>query len=129
MIYYKIYLQKKLTNVISPYIITSIPAIIAFTFFTTPSPSAHVSKVFYAYSDAVKIIYFYLNGNHFPQLWFIPMISLYYLISPLLIRLDKKKWIYFLLPAFFTVSLVIGRKNSSTIQNFAHFFSMYLLYP
>jgi len=53
------------------------------------------------------------------------MIAIFYIISPLLIVLDKNRIIYYLLPVFIIVSLIVQR--GSVPQDFVHFFSVYVL--
>lgn len=115
------YYISKLNNVITPYILVSIPAILFFIAFQ------HREVVlWHIYQKPVwmQIIYFYITGGHLAPLWFVPMIALFYIIAPLLIKADKSTWFYCCLPAFFLVSHYVGR--GSVINNFMHFFSAYV---
>lgn len=100
------YYKSKITNVIVPYILISIPAIIAFTAFVERQT---VWEGFYDNTIFMQVGLFYLTGKHLAPLWFIPMISLFYVIAPLLEKTDKNKTIYYLLPAFILLSCFIGR--------------------
>ena len=122
----KNYLNKKFKNVLLPYIIISFPAIIIFTVFLKVPEWGCVNKSFYTYPVIIQGILFYLRGTHLPHLWFIPMITVYYFISPLLIKLDRNQKGYLFLPILFLISLLVGRNNASTLQSFIHFFSVYL---
>ena len=53
------------------------------------------------------------------------MISIFYLIAPILVKADKGKIIYFFLPIFIIVSCYFGRGLPH--ESFVHFFSIYLL--
>ena len=94
----KHYFKSKLSNVLIPYFLISIPAIIVFVVFTERSD---VSPEFYNQSTWLQIASFYFTGKHLAPLWFIPMISLFYIIPPLLIKADKSQYFYLLLPLFF----------------------------
>jgi len=120
---YRKYLVSKLTNVVCPYIILSLPAIIAKT--AVPRP-AEMWTGFYELPVLVQISTFYITGLHAVGYYFIPMICLFYLIAPLLLYLDRRRWVYLFLPAFVAVSLLISR-GWHPLHNMAHFFSAYLL--
>jgi len=121
---YKIaaYLSSKAKNIILPYIIVSIPAIVYFTFITH---RADLSDGFYNNPIAVQILSFYITGDHITAFWFIPMITLYYLISPLLIRLDKSRFFYYFIPLFTLISMFFPRSDNVLIK-FILFFPVYV---
>ena len=115
------YLACKIKNIIAPYIVMSLPAIIVFTFF------AHrwsVDPAFYEQSIPLQIATFYVTGSHLTPYWFIPMIALYYLISPILIWWDRRGTMYLLLPLLLGVSFCVSR--GTLPMNCAHFFSVYV---
>lgn len=118
----KKYFKSKFKNVITPYFIISIPAIVIFV---TILERDSVWLGFYDNSILEQIGLFYLTGKHLAPLWFIPMIAIFYVIAPLLIKADKNKLIYFGLPIFIVLSCFIGRGFPP--QSFIHFFSAYLL--
>ena len=106
-----------------PYFIVSIPAIVLFTFFFH---RPNLGNDFYTHSIVRQIFEFYITGSHVAAFWFIPMITLFYLISPVLARLDKDERIYYFIPLFIIVSILIPR-GQSVLHNFTHFFSIYLI--
>lgn len=118
----KKYYKSKLVNVITPYILISIPAIIIFV---TIMQRETVWDGFYENSTVVQVILFYLTGKHLAPLWFVPMISIFYLLGPLLVKADRGKWFYYLLPGFILLSCIVGRGYPQ--ESFVHFFSVYLL--
>lgn len=118
----KKYYANKLKNVILPYLLISIPAIIVFVFF---QERERVWAGFYENPEWLQIVYFYLTGRHLAPLWFIPMITLFFVVSPLLVAADRNKKIYYLLPLFIIISCFISRGLPH--QSFIHFFSIYLL--
>ena len=121
---FKDYFVKKLQYVILPYLICSIPAILFFVFF---QQRWNVAAGFYGRPWYAQIVMFYLTGAHLAPYWFIPMIFMYYLASPVLAWIDRHPQIYYSLPVFVVVSLLIPRAGAGAVfQNFAHFFSVYL---
>jgi peptidoglycan/LPS O-acetylase OafA/YrhL len=116
----KKYFFTKLTTVVLPYVLVSIPAIIFFVFFEYQND---VWAGFYDNPVWLQILYFYLTGLHLAPFWFIPMISLFYLISPILIILDKNRWAYLCLPLLVLLSCYVPRGD--IFQSFVHFFSVY----
>ena len=107
---YKKYLINKLKNVIMPYFITLLPATIIFSFFIP-----NVKHYLYQYPPIVRFIAGMLHGVAINEvLWFIPMISIFYLASPLLLYLKKKKivWIILILLSLY-MTLFWGRIHIS----------------
>jgi surface polysaccharide O-acyltransferase-like enzyme len=117
----KKYFTTKVKNVITPYFIISIPAIVIFT--TILERQLWVG--FYDNSIFYQIGFFYLTGSHLAPLWFIPMISIFYVIAPILVKVGNNKTIYFCLPLFIVLSCFVDR--GWPFQSFIHFFSAYLL--
>lgn len=119
----KKYYKNKLTNVLLPYLIVSIPAIIIFTFILERDG---VPVGLYDSSYMNIITYFILTGRHLAPLWFIPMIAIFFMVAVPLKNLDKSKVFYMLLPIFILISCFIPR-GGMPYQYFAHFFSIYML--
>ncbi len=120
---YSSYLLSKLKNVVCPYMILSAPAIVLWTLVTRRDD---MWPGFYEHAPITQVVIFYMTGRHITPYWFIPMICVFYLIAPLLVYLDRRRWIYLLLPAFVLVSLTVGR-GWHPLRNAEHFFSAYLL--
>ena len=116
----KKYLFTKLTTVLLPYLLVSIPAIVYFVFFQQRET---VWPGFYDNPHWLQVIYFYLTGLHLAPFWFIPMICLFYIISPVLYALDKHKVSYLLLP--FLILLSCNYPRGDVLQSFVHFLSVY----
>ncbi|MCX7099088.1 MAG: acyltransferase [Methylococcales bacterium] len=116
----KKYFLSKLSTVVLPYLLVSIPAIVTFVFF---QERESLWPGFYDNPRWLQIIYFYLTGLHLAPLWFIPMICLFYCISPLLLLMDRYSWTYLLLPVLVIVSCHVPRGN--IFESFVHFFSVY----
>jgi hypothetical protein len=118
----KKYFVAKLKNVLLPYFLVSIPAIAIFVF---AIPRETVWQGFYDNPQWLQVVYFYLTGMHLAPLWFIPMITLFYIVAPLLVFADKNKHFYWVLPLTIIISCFISRGLPH--QSFIHFFSVYLL--
>lgn len=117
------YYKSKIKNVLIPYFLISIPAIFIFV---TVMERDTVWFGFYDNPTWLQVILFYLTGKHLAPLWFIPMIAVFYLIAPLLIKADKGNAIYYGIPVFVILSCIFGRGDLPGI-NFIHFFSVYLI--
>jgi len=120
---YKKYLFAKFRNVITPYFFISIPAIIVFTLILKRES---VWQGFYDDPVWLQVLNFYLTGLHLAPFWFIPVITIYYLVSPALIQADKSSVFYYLLPILILVSCLVGRGGQPLIS-FVHFLSVYSL--
>jgi peptidoglycan/LPS O-acetylase OafA/YrhL len=113
------YLRRKARFIILPYILVSIPPILDKLIFQTES---------LPYSPIISIFYFLATGQHFGPFYFIPMITLYYLISPILIWIDKPWFYKFMLPPLFLIGLFTFRfgYHSNIFMSFIHFLPIYL---
>ena len=138
---YKTYLQKKWTNVVMPYFMTSIIGIL----FCFIYPQTYGNS-FDGLNPILQIPIFLSTGRiHNTPSWFIPMIVLFFLCSWILLKLEQKGWLYELLPLMFLITLVYPRADVdyNSIMNltyaqkylaclgyvfngFIHFFSLYV---
>lgn len=125
---YQKYLLTKARNVILPYLLISIPAVVYSALYKDPVlrfPQLADT------SDAFRIVWFYIKGGahlNYP-LWFIPMIALYYLFAPLFMWVIRHPRLYWLIAPLFIVSLFLHRDafpNLDTMQNFVYFLAAYL---
>ncbi len=78
------YLKKKFLNVICPTIFTLLPGTIAFIFFNNDT-LINKSRLF---RGVIALVYPYVIN---PPIWFIIMISVYFLFAPLLLKISKNK--------------------------------------
>lgn len=138
---YKSYLSKKWTNVILPYLWTAIPGII----FCFLYPIKY-GNAFEGLNPILQIPMMLTIGRvHNTPAWFIPMISLFFLTSWLLLKLEKKGILYKLMPALFLITLLFPRIDVDynsvlglsytakyiayakyVIFGYIHFFSLYI---
>jgi len=95
---YSLYLSKKFKNVIAPYIAVSLPGILLLLtkpYFLTANPELQGSP----WWERVGFLYIYGGSQLNYVLWFIPVMTIFYLLAPIFIIFLRK-------PAFF-LSLVI----------------------
>jgi len=125
---YGSYLVKKLQNVILPYFVVSLP-IIVYRLVTHDYPGyiLLMEAGFPSWPAWEKITWFMLHGGHLQPLWFVPMISLFYLAAPLFIYIDRHPRLYWTLIAFCAVSFLVVREPFNDIPRmFVHFISVYV---
>ncbi|MES2546983.1 MAG: acyltransferase [Pseudomonadota bacterium] len=116
------YYRSKISNVLLPYLIVSIPALLYFLVFP------HEVKLFPNFYENplwLQIIYTYTHALHLYPYWFIPMIMLFYLAAPVLLWADKRNIFYWLLPLLILFSCLADR--STILSSFIHFFSIYVM--
>lgn len=138
---YKTYLKKKWTNVILPYLFTSIPGII----FCLTLPVAYKNS-FMGLNPYIQIpLHLTIGRVHNIPAWFIPMIVIFFLFSYLILKLEKKNILYKLLPFLFLFSVFLPRGVAEyentlglsyslkyfiyvkyILMNFIHFTSLYV---
>jgi peptidoglycan/LPS O-acetylase OafA/YrhL len=124
------YLRKKLLHVWIPYVIISIPAIIYAVYF---SDLAVANPWLAARGLPYQVAWYYKTGGahiNFP-LWFIPMISLYYLAAPLFMLLVRYRKLCQLALAPLLVFSVLAHRarspNLDTMRLAEYFLSAYVL--
>jgi len=115
------YYKQKLKNVLLPYIIVSVPAIVVFVFVVERDG---LWAGFYNNALITQIVLFLVTGKHLTPLWFVPMIALFYAVGPILKKADQYNTFYRLLPVLVIVSCLYGR--GLPWQSFVHFFSAYV---
>ncbi|MGQ0574129.1 MAG: acyltransferase family protein [Pseudonocardia sp.] len=123
---YRDYLRKKLLNVIVPYVLVSIPAVlytVRFTDLEGKYPQlAGTSPLYQAGWLLVK------GGATFNySLWFVPMIALFYLAAPLLIRFVHHPRLYLVLVVLIPLSMLMHRSDElNTLAIALYFLPAYL---
>jgi len=121
---YRSYLVTRFKLVVSPYLLISIPAVLAWTFMFQKH-SAATPPDFYEWSAATRILYLYATGLHLAPVWFIPMIVLFYLAAPLFYWMDRYPRSYWILPALIYLSYLVPR-DFSPATSAVHFLSVYV---
>ncbi len=128
---YRSYLTKKIKFVILPYLLVSIPVILFRLFLSPPEDVYNAFPGYFEWPLIQKVFIFIVTGTHLLPFWFIPMIFIYYVISPLFVYVDNKPFLYkYILPCLIILSLFIERGNRGDLHNihmnFIHFLSVYL---
>lgn len=125
---YRDYLKRKFQYVICPYLLLSVPLILYRVLGgDVPGFTTDQHPDFLSWPRWEQAGYYLLHGAHLQQFWFIPVITLYYLISPLLLRIDKHPRLYYLLIPLLIVSLIWKRSVlSDTLIMALHFLSVYV---
>ncbi len=125
---YKRFIISKMKTVVVPYIVISIPAVLIYVLNLKSTHFWIDMDWFSKLNPVYQYIYLMITGAHLGPLWFIPMIILFYLISPIFIFIKNKN----LLPLFFILSLLpalyLGREAShaSVILASLYFLPAYL---
>ena len=118
------YWKKKARNVILPYLLLSIPSLY---YYTMLGVQDNVWAGFYDNPLYLQVFYFLITGKHLAPFWFVPTIALFYIVAPLLIRADRDRRIYWLLPLFMIISFYLGRGGQyGPLNKAAYLFSVYL---
>lgn len=120
---YGSFLARKFRNVVTPYLIVSIPAVAIYLTGLKPVKDGIGDP-----SDPLLAVKLLLTGTHLGPLWFIPMIMSVFLISPLLIRLDRARAYLLILPAL-GLALAVGRpeNNANPLQAAVFFLPVFLV--
>ena len=126
---YVAYLKKKISNVILPYALLSIPAIYYSGFYHKPTTGEQSAS----FILKMRIIarYYLVGGAHvnYPY-WFIPMIALFYLAAPVFMQFIKHPKLYFLLGILIPISILVHRPpwpHLNPVHNAIYFCSAYML--
>ncbi|HUO68841.1 MAG TPA: acyltransferase, partial [Gammaproteobacteria bacterium] len=122
------YLTKKFTNVILPYLIVSLPAMLHRFLMEDPArlyPQIQGMPVWY------QVLWYYVKGGahmNFP-LWFIPMITVYYLLAPVFQQISRHPRWFYLLVLLVPLSVAIHRQESpnlNLLHSTVYFLSAYV---
>jgi surface polysaccharide O-acyltransferase-like enzyme len=115
---YRSYASTKLRNVILPYLIISVPALIHDVLITDPS----INFPQLAGTGWVQQVCWFLvqggAGINFPM-WFIPMIALFYVAAPAFMQFVKRPGLYAILPVLVVVSLLLHRPSHARFDTLA----------
>lgn len=120
------YFNKKLKYVVGPYILVSIVPILDKLYFEDNLiwlPNSLINQ-----PDIIKAAYMIVTGKQFGPYWFIPMIVVFYVISPLLVRINNPKFYTYIFPFIFIGGLFTYKFGyySNTWDSFIYFLPIYL---
>ncbi len=125
---YKRYILAKCKNVLLPYVVISLPAVLIYILKVKTNHQWVDMDTFYGQNIFFQYLYLMLTGAHLGPLWFIPMIIVFYLLFPLFKWINKQSF----LPLIFIIALLLGMyigrpmSNSNTMVSFLYFFPSYL---
>jgi surface polysaccharide O-acyltransferase-like enzyme len=106
---YRRYLESKLKNVLVPYVVVSLPMLVyqyvrRVVAFAPDHPGLHFGN------PLLQGLWALATADHMPApMWFVPMISVFYLAAPLLIRLDRSPRGYWIIPPLLLVAMLCHR--------------------
>lgn len=125
--HYKSYILSKIRNVITPYVICSVPAIAAY--FIGIKSTETLGAPLWIDSAPKFILYMLITGTHMAPFWFIPMMAIIYIVSPALVQLDRLPWAYWIIVPLLLLSLAVGRSpgDSNPAQNFVCYLPVYVI--
>ena len=124
------YYRKKIVNVITPYLICSIPALVSsLTWYSQDVPPGFDNLAIYE-----KVFVFLVTGKHLAPYWYIPTITLIFLLAPLLIYIDRRPYLYVTIIPSIIISGILGRDGFLEFANLTSYYSsvakaLYLLAP
>lgn len=124
------YFRSKLKNVLAPYTLISIPAIAIYILGYKTDHRWILTHNFLDLPPYIQALKFYISGAHLGPLWFIPMIMLMFLISPLLLKTMNNKWFKITLVITTAILFYIFPRpllNENILQSFLHFVFVYYL--
>ena len=105
---YRDYLTRKATNVLVPYLLIMVPAALYTVLLADPGPT---EPALAGLPRALQVGWIVLHGGptfNYP-LWFIPMIALFYLAAPVLIRFVRHPRLYLVLVVAVPFSVLAHR--------------------
>lgn len=106
---YRDYLRKKLTNVILPYLLVSIPAVAYTVAFTDPAEA--LPQYLGGTSTAYQVVWMLATGggtfNY--AVWFVPMIALFYLAAPVFMQFLTHPRLFWLIIPLLALSALAHR--------------------
>ncbi|MFZ6012390.1 MAG: acyltransferase family protein [Bacteroidota bacterium] len=120
------YLRKKFKVIIVPYIVISVPLILFRVY--SGFESLSLPPGFHEYTPAYQFFYMLLTGTHLPPFWFILMVILIYLSTPLLYALDKSGFHHYVFPLIIVMGFFTFRPehNANPILAYLHFIPIYV---
>ncbi|MCC6828175.1 MAG: acyltransferase family protein, partial [Novosphingobium sp.] len=124
---YQAYVKVKLQTVIVPYLIVSIPVICIYLLGL--KDVAELNAPPWVQGKLALTAFMLLTGTHLAPLWFIPMISLVYLMAPLLRMMDQRPALYALIVPLMLLGFSIGRpeQDDNPIEALAFYLPVYLI--
>ena len=126
---YKKFLSNKFFGVVLPYLFISIPAILLYVLNLKVNHAWIDIDWLQQLSVIEKFAYFYITGAHLGPLWFVPMVIIFYLLSPLLVYLQRSRLLVIVFILSIVPAFIMGRPefNDNVFISFCYFLPPYLL--
>lgn len=119
---FRTYFRRKLLYVILPYLFMSLPVIVVHLLGVTS-----LENPYSGLPAALQVLLFYATGQHLLPMWFVPMVFLIYLLSPLLHWMDRHPRSYWLLIPLLALATLVPRTHLNPLQSLVHFLPIYVL--
>jgi peptidoglycan/LPS O-acetylase OafA/YrhL len=121
------FILRRVRNVLVPYVLISIPAILIYTVGGKAHPNVDLSHI----PEWFLPIYLLLTGLQLGPLWFIPMIFVIYLLTPIIRHIDQVSWYYALaIPLTFVLAITLFPRpnfNAHPPQAALHYLPIFLI--
>ncbi len=123
---FKKYIANKSKYVLLPYLLVSIIPILDKLFFDDNIP--WLTPNLDSKGPIVLVFYMLFSGKHFGPFWFIPMITIFYLLAPILKKVNTRKFYIFIFPLIFIVGLFTYQFGyySTIVDSFIFYLPIYL---
>jgi probable poly-beta-1,6-N-acetyl-D-glucosamine export protein len=125
---YFIYLKKRLSFVLLPYVLISIPAVLDKLYFDQVGDHWWYTSSFADESVLYKIVHLLVTGYHNGVLWFIPMVTIIYILTKPTIALAKSNFFEAFAPMIFILGLFVNSfgYRSNVFFSFLYFFPVFI---
>ncbi|HDS8976432.1 TPA: acyltransferase family protein [Raoultella ornithinolytica] len=124
------FMKVKIKNVISPYIIISIPAILIYVLGIKKDHNWIDIESLMEHTMLYVISFFYATGSHLGPLWFIPVLALIFLTSKPLSMLHKNEKLFIFASVLSVIAIVFTSRppqDSNPILAYFHFLPVYII--
>lgn len=123
------FLKNKLKQLVMPYVLLSLPAALVYVFGLKTTHSWVDMTWFHSLGTVEAYIFMLITGAQLGPLWFVPMIFVYYLLSPVWAFLLQKNLLIPVFCACLASALYFGRppNNSRFLEAGVYFLPPYLL--
>jgi peptidoglycan/LPS O-acetylase OafA/YrhL len=121
------YMENKFKNVVSPYIFILLPVLVLSAFLNLGTVDINITKLF---SENGLFWHLLMGGTNLnTPLWFIPMIILFFITSPIFIQIGNSKYFNLILCLAISFSILSFRPDLGKypLYSYFHFLGVYLL--
>jgi peptidoglycan/LPS O-acetylase OafA/YrhL len=121
------YLKSKATNVLTPYVVCSAPAILLYVAGLKATPD--IADATGSQNSIDLVITLLLTGKAIAPYWFVPMACIFFLMAPVWRWIDQNPRWFLIIPVLLCVSAMVGRSfgDVSPLQNALFYAPAYLI--